>query len=54
VPLIGFCGGPWTLAAYMIEGKTSRSFEKAKAMIFGDEELAHLLLGKITDALIVT
>src|SRR5256885_7677743 len=52
VPLIGFCGGPWTLAAYMIEGKTSRSFEKAKAMIFGDEELAHLLLGKITDALI--
>src|SRR6267143_5467398 len=52
VPLIGFCGGPWTLAAYMIEGKTSRSFEKAKAMIFGDEELAHLLLGKITEALI--
>jgi len=52
VPLIGFCGGPWTLAAYMIEGKTSRSFEKAKAMIFGDEELAHFLLGKITEALI--
>jgi uroporphyrinogen decarboxylase len=51
VPLIGFCGGPWTLAAYMIEGKTSRSFEKAKALLFGDERLAHLLLGKIADAL---
>jgi len=52
VPLIGFCGGPWTLAAYMIEGKTSRSFEKAKAALLGDEALASTLLGKISDALI--
>src|SRR5437763_8068203 len=52
VPLIGFCGGPWTLAAYMIEGKTSRSFEKAKAAILGDEPLAFALLSKISDALI--
>jgi uroporphyrinogen decarboxylase len=52
VPLIGFCGGPWTLAAYMIEGRTSRSFEKAKAALMGDERLAHALLSKITDSLI--
>ena len=52
VPLIGFCGAPWTLAAYMIEGKTSRSFEKAKAALFSDESLAHALLNKITDSLI--
>jgi uroporphyrinogen decarboxylase len=52
VPLIGFCGAPWTLAAYMIEGKTSRSFEKAKALLFADEALAHSLLSKITDSLI--
>jgi uroporphyrinogen decarboxylase len=53
VPLIGFCGAPWTLAAYMIEGKTSRSFEKAKAFLLSDEKVAHALLSKITDSLIL-
>ncbi len=53
VPLIGFSGAPWTLAAYMIEGKTSRSFEKAKALLLSDEKLAEALLSKITDSIIL-
>ena len=29
VPLFGFCGGPWTVMAYMIEGGGSKNFSKA-------------------------
>jgi uroporphyrinogen decarboxylase len=53
VPLIGFCGAPWTLAAYMIEGRTSRSFERAKAALLADEGFAHDLLSRISEALVL-
>ncbi len=53
VPLIGFAGAPFTLLCYMIEGKGSKGFEKAKAFCFTQPELAHALLGKITQATIV-
>ncbi len=52
VPLIGFAGAPFTLLCYMIEGKGSKGFEKAKAFCFAQPELAHKLLSKITQATI--
>lgn len=48
VPLIGFAGAPFTLLCYMIEGKGSKGFEKAKAFCFEHPDLAHRLLSKIT------
>ena len=49
VPLIGFAGSPWTLATYMIEGGSSRTFSRAKKLIYQDPKLAHELLGKLAD-----
>ena len=52
VPLIGFAGAPFTLLCYMVEGKGSKTFDKAKQFCFTQPELAHQLLQKITDATI--
>ena len=51
VPLIGFSGAPWTLLAYMVEGGGSKTFSKAKKMLYTEPELAHNLLGKITETI---
>ncbi len=50
VPLIGFCGAPWTLLAYMIEGSGSKTFSKAKKFLYTQPQLAHQLLEKITQS----
>ncbi|MBS1780570.1 MAG: uroporphyrinogen decarboxylase [Bacteroidetes bacterium] len=52
VPLIGFAGAPWTILCYMVEGKGSKSFDKAKQFCFSQPALAHSLLQKITDVTI--
>jgi uroporphyrinogen decarboxylase len=52
VPLIGFAGAPWTIFAYMIEGGGSKTFSKAKAMLYTNPQLSHKLLQMITDSTI--
>ena len=49
VPLIGFAGAPWTILCYMIEGKGSKTWDKAKQFAYTEPLLAHSLLQKITD-----
>lgn len=52
VPLIGFAGAPFTLLCYMIEGKGSKGFDKAKSFCFTQPRLAASLLQKITEVTI--
>lgn len=48
--LIGFSGSPFTLAAYMIEGKPTRHFKHIKGMMYSQPQLLHNLLKKLTRA----
>jgi uroporphyrinogen decarboxylase len=52
VPVIGFAGAPFTLAAYMVEGGGSKSFVLIKRLLFEQPKLAHLLFEKLTGTLI--
>ncbi|RDU74425.1 uroporphyrinogen decarboxylase [Helicobacter anseris] len=49
--LIGFCGSPWTLATYMIEGEGSKTYAKSKKMLYANPQTMHYLLKQITDEL---
>ncbi|WP_416486134.1 uroporphyrinogen decarboxylase [Streptomyces sp. CL12] len=48
-PLIGFAGAPFTLASYLVEGGPSRTYENAKAMMYGDPQLWADLLDRLAD-----
>lgn len=49
VPLFGFCGAPWTLLSYMVEGGGSKLFIQAKTWIFRYPKESKALLQKIAD-----
>ncbi|MCP2732665.1 uroporphyrinogen decarboxylase [Limnofasciculus baicalensis] len=51
--VLGFVGAPWTLAAYAIEGKSSKNYSIIKGMAFSEPAMLHQLLGKIADAIAV-
>lgn len=52
MPLIGFAGAPWTIFAYMTEGSGSKTFSKARKMLYTQPEVSHALLDKITQSTI--
>src|SRR5512143_1584762 len=51
VPLIGFCGAPFTVASYIIEGGASREFLKTKTMMYSAPEVFHRLMKKLSGVL---
>jgi uroporphyrinogen decarboxylase len=52
IPLIGFCGAPFTLASYIIEGGGSRNYENTKAMMYRDPGAWHALMARISRGLV--
>ncbi len=49
VPLIGFAGAPFTVASYLIEGRPSRTYQRTKALMYGDETLWHQMMSRLAD-----
>jgi uroporphyrinogen decarboxylase len=50
--VIGFSGAPFTLACYLIEGRPSREYAKAKAFMFREPEAWHALMGKLSEVIV--
>ena len=47
--VVGFCGGPFTVAGYLVEGRPSREFATTKALMYGEPAVWQALMEKLTD-----
>jgi uroporphyrinogen decarboxylase len=50
VPLIGFAGSPWTLAAYMVDGQGTKDFKHSKRLMLDEPEVFRVLLAKLAES----
>jgi len=50
--LLGFCGAPYTLASYIVEGGSSKNYTNIKKLAFQQPEVLHALLSKLADGMI--
>lgn len=53
VPLIGFAGSPWTVGTYIVEGGSSKQFDRIKGMMYQEPATLHRLLQTLADATLV-
>lgn len=51
IPLIGFCGAPFTIASYIIEGSSSRDFIRTKTMMYSAPGTWHMLMDRLSTLL---
>jgi len=51
IPLIGFCGAPFTLASYLIEGGGSKNYVQTKRLMYDDSGAWHAMMGLLSRAL---
>jgi uroporphyrinogen decarboxylase len=47
--LVGFCGGPFTVAGYLVEGKPSRDFVRTKSLMYREPAVWHALMERLTE-----
>jgi uroporphyrinogen decarboxylase len=47
--VVGFCGGPFTVAGYLVEGRPSREFVHVKSLMYREPDVWHALMEKLTE-----
>ena len=50
--VVGFCGGPFTVAGYLVEGRPTRDFVKTKGLMYAAPEVWHALMDKLTETFV--